>query len=149
MAPAFKDCTAEPEQFFSILPPDWQEAIRPFWPGYGGSARIYILESPGETLGGGIVFSTVSPDTMFYQEEAQRWFSRGYLYIGFLWVAEQYRGRKLGGGWLEALFLHYPGQRFWLAIEDIQLLHFYERYGFRLVKEVSGEDGVEWILAKG
>ncbi len=147
-APQFKDSTASPEQFFSILPPDWQDAIRPFWPGYEDTARIYILESDGEVLGGGIAFSAVSPDTMFYRDEAQRWFDEGYLYIGFLWVAEQHRGRQLGSMWLQELFLQFPGQRFWLAIEDYQLLPFYERNGFRLAKAVEGEWGPEWVLVR-
>lgn len=147
-APQFKDSTARPEQFFSILPPDWQAAIRPFWPGYEDTARIYTLESEGEVAGGGIVFSAVSPDTMFYRDEAQRWFDEGYLYIGFLWVAEQHRGRQLGSMWLQELFRLFPGQGFWLAIEDYPLLPFYERNGFRLAKEVKGEWGPEWVLAR-
>ena len=71
------------------------------------------------------------------------------LYIGFLWVAEAHRGKQLGSLWLRKLRERLPGQKFWLSIADYGLLPFYERNGFRLVKEVELETGMEWILRTG
>ena len=146
MAPQFKDCTARPEYFFSILPPDWRGDIAPVWGDYKDTANIFILESGKQAIGGGIVFSSVSPDTMIYGAEAQHWFDEGYLYIGFLWIAEQHRGKQLGSSWLQQLIRQFPHQKFWLSIDDYQLLPFYERNGFRLMKEVETASGKEWIL---
>ncbi len=143
----FKETTSDPGQFFELLPADWQAGIVPYWPDYQETARIFILEKNQETVGGGIVFSTVSPDTMAYREEAQTWLDRGYLYIAFLFVPEKFRGQQLGTKWLQSLHRQFPGQPFWLSVEDKGLVYFYEKNGFTLVKQVEGEWGAEWILA--
>lgn len=146
MTPQFLETTAQPQRFFSILPADWRESIVPFWPRYNGTARIFILESDGQTLAGGIVFSSPAPDTLTYREEAIRWFRRGCRYIGFLWVAEAHRGQQLGSLWLRWVRELYPGQCFWLTIDDYKLLPFYERNGFVLEKELAVGGGKEWVL---
>ena len=141
------DCTQQPESFFNALPADWQEGIVPYWSEYQHTARIFIFQSGTEVLGGGIVFSTISPDTQeVYQEEAQRWFDEGYLYIGFLWFSEQHRGKQLGTKWLEQVFDKNPRQKFWLAIDEYRLSSFYIRNGFSLVQKIESEDGEEWVL---
>lgn len=144
----FKETTTNPAKFFDILPPDWQEGIVPYWTDYQDTARIFILAKNEETLGGGIVFSTVSPDTMAYREEAQRWFDQGNLYIAFLFISEKYRGQQLGSEWLQLLYKRFPKQSFWLSIEEEGLVRFYEKNGFKVVKEVKGEAGPEWILVR-
>lgn len=145
----FTESTSAPERFFALLPPDWSGEIVPYWPDYAGTARIFTLESGGEVLGGGILFSTPAPDILAYGEEAQHWFDNGFLYIGFLWIAEAQRGKQLGSFWLQQLKELLPGQPFWLSIDDYSLLPFYERNGFRLAKEVRLATGVEWILETG
>ncbi|AHM58858.1 gcn5-related n-acetyltransferase [Flammeovirgaceae bacterium 311] len=144
----FIESTSSPEVFFSALPADWQEGIVPYWLAYEHTAKIYILESEGAVLGGGIVFSTVSPDTQpCYFEEALRWFDQGYLYIGFLWFSEQHRGKQLGTKWLQHVFELLPEQSFWLAIDDYKLSSFYTRNGFELIKKIGSQESEEWILA--
>ena len=146
----FTESTERPERFFAILPRDWRRVIAPCWEDYRGKAKIFILESAAEeVLGGGIVFSAVSPDARAYEAEAQHWFDLGYLYIGFLWVAEEHRGKRLGSKWLVELRKKYPGQKFWLAIDDYVLLAFYESNGFRLVGQVDAGAWEEWILIDG
>ncbi|MCO6477648.1 MAG: GNAT family N-acetyltransferase [Phaeodactylibacter sp.] len=145
----FKETTSAPERFFSILPPDWREGIAPYWPDYAKSARIFTLETERETLGGGILFSTPAPDILAYGAEAQRWFDAGFLYIGYLWIAEAHRGRQLGSLWLQKLRERFPRQKFWLSIDDYSLRAFYERNGFRLVKAVELETGTEWVMKTG
>ncbi|MCB9286548.1 MAG: GNAT family N-acetyltransferase [Lewinellaceae bacterium] len=145
----FKEITSTPERFFSILPADWRGAIAPYWPEYSGTARIFTLESGDEVVGGGILFSTPAPDILAYGEEARYWFENGFLYIGFLWIAEVHRGKQLGSLWLQQLQDRLPGQSFWLSIDDYSLKGFYERNGYRLVKEVSLETGTEWVMTKG
>ncbi|EMR01809.1 GNAT family N-acetyltransferase [Cesiribacter andamanensis] len=148
MEHSFKEITHSPASFFSILPPDWQEGIVPHWSAYEQSARIFVLEADGQILGGGIVFSSTSPDTHpTYLEDAQRWFAEGYLYIGFLWISEQYRDKQLGSAWLQQLYDQLPLNRFWLAIEDYRLANFYRRNGFTLIEELTGPDTTEWVLA--
>ena len=149
MAYQFKEITPTPERFFSLLPPDWREGIAPYWPDYAPTARIFTLEAEDEVRGGGILFSTPAPDILAYGAEAEYWFAQGYLYIGFLWLAEAHRGRQLGSLWLQKLRERFPGQPFWLSIDDYELLPFYERNGFRLVKKVELASGEEWVLMNG
>ena len=141
------DSTQQPESFFNALPADWQEGIVPYWADYQHTARIFTFQSGTEILGGGIVFSTVSPDTQeVYQQEAQRWFDEGYLYIGFLWFSEQHRGKQLGTKWLEQVFARHPRQKFWLAIDEFRLSSFYIRNGFSLIEKIESAEGEEWVL---
>lgn len=142
-----KETTRQPEHFFSVLPPDWQEGIVPFWTDYQHTAQIFITRTPEETAGGGIVFSTVSPDTMPYKEEAQKWADAGFLYIGFLWFAEKYRGKQMGSSWLQEVINLFPHKPFWLSVDDFKLVPFYERAGFTLIKKLELETHDEWILA--
>lgn len=144
----FTDTTARPERFFNILPEDWQESIVPFWPRCKDITRVFTLEANGGIAGGGLVFSDTSPDTVIYGAEARHWFCEGYLYIGFLWIAENYRGKQLGSEWLRQLYLHYPGQKFWLAIEEEEIGSFYKKNGFNLVKKININDREEWIMVK-
>lgn len=144
----FKETTDNPQFFFDILPEDWKEGIVPYWSQYEHSARIFALATTSEAVGGGIIFSTISPDTQSYKEEAQSWFNAGFLYIGFLFISEQYRGKHLGTKWLNEIFAMFPEQKFWLSIEEKSLCNFYQRNGFSMVKPISISDGIEWIMAR-
>jgi len=144
----FFESTALPEKFFEILPDDWKEAIVPYWPEYKNTTRIFVLETKGKIIGGGLVFSVVSPDTVFYKQEAQSWFDKGYLYLAYIWIDPQFRGKGLGSEWLKQTHTFYNGRKFWLAIEDYKLVKFYSLNGYSLVKEIQGEDSLEWIMAK-
>lgn len=147
MEPSFREITEEPERFFSILPADWQEGIMPQWSAYAHSAKIFILETPTEILGGGIVFSSPSPDCQpSYLLEAQEWFDKGYLYVGFVWISERHRDKQFGSKWLQQLFKKMPAQNFWLTIEDVKLSSFYQRNGFELIKEVALDFFPEWVM---
>lgn len=95
--------------------------------------------------GGGIIFTTNPPDTA-YVAEATELFNAGYMYIGFLWVSEKHRGKKLGLEWIHQIRKYYPNQKFWLAIDEYWLKTFYERAGFSVIKEVWVPEGKEWIL---
>jgi GNAT superfamily N-acetyltransferase len=141
------DRTDDPARYFALLPADWQEGIVPHWAAYRGAARVYTLEAGATLLGGGIVFDRMAPDTLAYEETARVWFERGYRYVGFLWIDETQRGRGLGSRWLELLRERFPGQGFWLSVEDEGLVPFYEHNGFRRAGAVRGDDGEEWILS--
>ncbi|MFP5471539.1 MAG: GNAT family N-acetyltransferase [Bacteroidia bacterium] len=144
----FLDATKTPEVFFSILPKDWQKEIIPHWSNYTSTAKIYVLKQHNKILGGGIVFSTVSPDTMAYKELAQTYFDKGYLYLAFIYVDEKLRGKNLGSIWLQNSLKTYPNQKFWLTIEDISLKSFYEKNGFELTQKISLPDWDEWVIER-
>lgn len=145
----FADSTHNPERFFRALPEDWHECIEPFWPDYQDTARIIIAETESEVLGGGIVFSTVSPDTHpDYAQEAQQWHDQGYLYIGFLWFSENLRGKNLGTNWLQHVYNNFPEHKFWLAIDESRLASFYKRNGFELIKQIDVNEYPEWVMAR-
>lgn len=168
--PLLVDRTHQPEYFFTILPDDWREDIEPEWPAYKNWASIYTLEIPNSlavkpifeigsdgkpkstpasklVYGGGIIFSIPSPDTLIYKREAQHWFDKGYLYMAWIWIQEEFRGHSLGSIWVEEVIKHHPGQKFWLTIEDYSLWEFYKKCGFQMVKRLKvGETGEEWVL---
>jgi len=144
----FRDLSASARLFFNILPTDWQEGIVPFWKDYQSSTQVFVLRKEHRIAGGGLVFSRPAPDTLIYKEEAQNWFDKGYLYIGFLWIDEQFRNRQLGSYWLHQLFRQNPGQKFWLAIEEEGLASFYSKNGFYLKKIIHLTDSSEWIMLR-
>ncbi len=144
---SFVDLTNQPEDFFQLLPEEWRVEIAPVWPNYEDSSRIFCVKEANEVLAGGIVFGSVSPDTQGYATIAQAWFDKGYLYFGFLFVSPDHRGKGLGRFWMEELRKAVPNQHFWLAIEDADLVKFYEPHGFTVRQEVDNEGTKERILS--
>ncbi|MFG6686426.1 GNAT family N-acetyltransferase [Mariniflexile sp. HNIBRBA6329] len=137
----FKRCT-EIADFFKILPEDWQEGIMPFWETYKKTTKCYVLIENNQIMAGGLVFSTCPPDMLYAVEEANSWFRKGYLYLGFIYVLEEKRGRNLGSLWLNELKKMHSKQNYWLTIEDLNLDTFYAKNGFNYVKSLYN-DGVE------
>lgn len=146
--PLLKDLTNSSETFFSILPQDWADGIVPYWAEYNDSAKVYCVLEDDKVVAGGIVFSTVSPDTKGYAEIAQSWFDKGYLYIAFLYVSPEQRGRGLGSFWFKELKKLKPNQHYWLAIEEHALSGFYAPLGFEERELVMNNGTQEWILAE-
>jgi len=132
--------------FFNLLPLDWKDSIAPFWDDYKTNSTIYGLYFNNKIIAGGIVFNTCSPDMLYNETEAERWFNENYLYIGFIWVMEEYRNQKLGSKWLRALCEQFPTQRFWLTVEDENLIQFYIKNGFKLIKSLKNGNDDEWLL---
>jgi hypothetical protein len=54
ITPVLVDSSNSPQDFFSILPPDWQREIAPVWENYQTSAKIKTLTLGTEVVGGGI-----------------------------------------------------------------------------------------------
>lgn len=94
----FIEVTNTPNIFFDILPADWSEGIAPVWTAYSSTSRIFCLKMNGQIVGGGIVFRTIAPDTLD-EALAQTLYDDGLLYIGFLWISEEFRGCNLGSMW--------------------------------------------------
>jgi GNAT superfamily N-acetyltransferase len=144
---SFVDLTSQPNHFFKILPEDWRVEIAPEWPQYVATgSRVFGVKDNDKVVAGGVVFTTVSPDTKGYATIAESWFDKGYTYFGFLFVSPDYRGKGLGKYWIEQLRSSMPNQSFWLAIEDEDLLKFYEPFGFKVVEKVDNDGVEEWIL---
>ncbi len=144
-ASGFLEVTNTPEVFFDILPLDWQESIVPFWPCYEKTSQIFVWKKDEVVAGGGILFSSIAPDTIDHQK-AQAFFNSGQLYIGFLWIDEGFRGRDLGSKWIEEVRKSHPGRFFWLTIDDYRLASFYQKNGFLLVDEFVSGDITEWAM---
>ncbi len=143
----FRDVTNDPQTYFEILSKDWQQELIPVWGEYEKGISIYLLQSGAEVLAGGLVFKIVSPDTEIYRETAQSWFDSGYLYFGYLWVPEKYRGMGFGSQWLSELRAEFPGKKFWLAVDEEPLRKFYIANGFKDFGKVPMDGIEEWILA--
>ena len=145
MAFQFEKLKSNPNQFFDILPEDWQDEIIPFWDDYKNTASIYVIKEDSHVIAGGILFSTCSPDILYFKKEAQTWFKNGFLYIGFLWVAEDKRNNNLGSFWLDELKRQLPNQKLWLLIEEERLHSFYLKNDFKLDKTIKNNDHLEWL----
>ena len=132
--------------FFQLLPIDWFNGIAPFWAEYADTSNIYTLCHNDEIIGGGIVFNSCSPDMLYNELEAQKWLKNGYLYIGFIWVKEEYRNKKIGSTWLQELINKFPAQKFWLTVDEEILISFYKKNGFKLIKSLQNRADIEWLL---
>lgn len=141
-----EDLTAEPERFFEILPADWSIEIEPCWPEYESDSRIYGLRENDAIIAGGIIFTSVSPDTRGYRDIAQKWFDRGYKYLGFIYVNALRRNEGLGTLWIRKVKELDTNQKYWLSIDEKGLSVFYERLGFKTAQDVQNEGAPEWIL---
>lgn len=134
------------QDFFQLLPTDWKNSILPFWDNYVDNSSIYLLFDNDKIIAGGIVFHTCSPDMMYNELEAKKWFDNDYLYLGFIWVVEEYRNKKIGSKWLQALMKKFPTQKFWLTIDEENLAFFYIKNGFKLIKSLKNGNDDEWLL---
>ena len=128
--------------FFKILPKDWQESLVPVWENFKASTSGYLLIDNTQIIAGGLVFSKCPPDMLYAENEANTWFNKGFLYLGFIYVIEEKRHQNLGSVWLDNLKKRIPNQKFWLTIEDLKLDAFYVKNGFKYVKSFYN-DGIE------
>jgi hypothetical protein len=145
----FCNATENPEQFFNIMPEDWQALIVPYWESYKDAAKIYVLKENEEVVAGGLVFSRSLPDMSDFERSLQHLFKEGYLYIGFIWVPLHKRNRQLASQWLTLLKKQDPTQKYWLTIEEEWLKHFYEKNGFVLIDESNDATNKEWLFTWG
>lgn len=141
----FKELKTKHDVFFDMLPEDWQSAIVPYWDLYSDSSKIYVLIENDAIVGGGIVFSKTPPDLSYYETEAQQWFDNGYLYLGFIWISENNRGRNLGSIWLQELKSLLPFQNYFLVTEEEGLDKFYKKNDFVLEKIIFNNEEPEWF----
>lgn len=140
-----RNYTEQPIHFFNLLPRDWKELIMPFWNDLKLYANLYVLVENNIVLAGGMVFSKCPPDMMYYEHEANEWFKKGYLYLGYIFVDETQRHSHLGSLWLDKIKKEFPRRGFWLSIEDENLHKFYDKNGFRRVATIMNGDTEESI----
>jgi len=136
----FKNYTAKAHVFFEMLPSDWKDNIVPFWDDLKSTTQLFVLIENKTMIAGGLVFSKCPPDLMYYEKKANKWFEKGFLYLGFIFVDERQRNRSLGSLWLENIKKQYPKTGFWLAIEDQNLHKFYDKNGFEKVETIKNLD---------
>ncbi|WP_169720735.1 GNAT family N-acetyltransferase [Arenibacter certesii] len=143
----FLDITDNYLKFFDILPEDWQEVIGPIWLEYSKTASIYALMDGGVIVAGGILFRSSPPNrTNFEIEKGALYVSKGYHYIGFLFVHPEHRNKALGSRWLKILKTEFPNQGFWLTIEEDALKTFYLKNEFVCVSESTDTENPEWMF---
>jgi len=148
LCPEIIDISDVPKQFFEILPDDWKLELESNWEEFRPAVKIYGIKQGEELIGGGLVFSAHTSETDNYPPIAEYYFDNGYLYIGYLWVAEKFRGRSLGDFWLKSIYEMFPKNPFWLSIEDAGLAKFYLKNGFILEREVIFSGGKDWIYVR-
>lgn len=141
----FRELKHNSQQFFEILPLEWQDEIVPFWNAFKSHAKIYIIEVQQTLIGGGIVFYKSPPNFDYFETEAKSLFKEGYRYLGFIWIDENHRNKNLGSFWLEHLKAQDHNQKYFLLTEEDHLQHFYEKNDFLRVKSIRNQDQVEWL----
>ncbi|MFH4963960.1 GNAT family N-acetyltransferase [Gaetbulibacter sp. M235] len=132
-------------EFFKILPFDWQESILPHWETIKETTKGYLLVENQEIIAGGLVFYKCPPDMLYAVDEANKWIKKGYLYLGFIYVIEERRHQNLGSVWLSNLKQMFPNQKYWLTIEDLKLDTFYKKNEFKKIKTLFNVDQEEWL----
>jgi GNAT superfamily N-acetyltransferase len=142
------DYTEQADEFFQILPKDWQEQIVPYWNTYKQQTRVYVWLEGGQLIGGGLVFDNLSPDMEIHRNLLQKYLKPHMKYLGFIWINDSYRSQGLGKKWLQEIFVQHPQNGFWLSIEDENLKYFYSKLGFSVVEKLSHSDNEEWIMLK-
>ncbi|WP_323758269.1 GNAT family N-acetyltransferase [Roseivirga sp.] len=142
------DISDTPELFLELLPNDWKLELESNWKEFAPAVKVYGIKLNQELIGGGLVFSDQTSETDNYPPVAEYYFDNGFLYIGYLWVAEIFRGQNLGDFWLNSIFEMYPKNPFWLSIEDAGLAKFYLKNGFTLEREVMYSGGKDWIYVR-
>jgi len=140
------DHSADPRPFLALLPADWHAELVALLPAYASTSTVLGLQLNDSLIGGGVLFRQPTPDTLDYADLARSLFSRGLLYIGYLWIVPGQRGHDYGGAWLDAVRQRFPGCGFWLAIEDAGLCRFYQQHGFDVMHTVNSTDHTEWIM---
>lgn len=144
----FSKLSKNVDSFFDILPKDWSDEIAPKWEMYARNSQVYVLTEEGQVIGGGILFSTASPDLEYSGHVAKEWFEKGYKYIAYFYIVPSRRGEGLGRKWLDELQKTNPDQSLFLTIDDYALVGFYEKADFTLLREIITEVGTEWLMVK-
>ena len=132
-----KNYNTKAASFFKMLPKDWQDVILPFWDNIKSTNQLYVLIDGEEVVAGGMVFHQCPPDMMFYKNKADYLFSKGFLYLGFIFVKPSRRKQNLGSKWIDLIKSLYPKQGFWLSIEDENLDKFYTKNKFEKFETVK------------
>ncbi len=127
----FKKLEGEYSTFFQILPKDWQESLEKIF--IEEEAIIYVFIENDLIVAGGILFKNYNDDMSNFKEESKLYLKVNYLYIGYLYVVETFRGKSLGSSWINYIKKAYPETKFWLTIEEENLEAFYLQNGFNKV----------------
>lgn len=142
----FKELKNKHSDFFNILPIDWQNSILPYWNHYSKTTKVFVVTCNEVVIAGGLVFNECSPDMENIKNEAEDWFKKGYLYIGYVFVSEKHRNLNIGSFWLQNLILKNPIQKYWLTVEEQNLISFYTKNNFEFKYEILNNKEKEWLL---
>lgn len=140
------DITNNPFPFFSLLPKDWTDGLVPNWNLLKNNATVFVLENDTEICAGGIIFSKITPEMDSCKEDALYYFSKNYLYVGYVWVPENKRNRNYGFNWFKELFKADKNKHYWLVTEDKMLRKFYEKIGFVYQKTINFNEEEEELF---
>lgn len=59
------------QQFFEILPKDWQDTIIPYRNDYKSTAKIFVFIEASKVVAGGILFYSMPPDLIWDKKNLQ------------------------------------------------------------------------------
>lgn len=136
----------DPRPFLIQLPADWREPLETWMGEHPGEPHVHVLRQGEAVVAGGALFNSLPPGMSAFEDEALVWLSRGYGYLGFIWVVPERRGEGLGQRWLQYMQRSGLCPAYWLTVEEEGLIAFYERCGFQNRGEITGESGPEWLL---
>lgn len=120
-----------PDQFLAAMPEDWRADFHLYLESCANRMELFVITDNGQIIAGGIVMNGLPPEMKLFEKDIKPFIEKGYLYIGFLFVATEYRKQNIGSTWLSHIMKMFGTQGFWLTVEDPGLITFYEKNGFR------------------
>lgn len=142
------DISENPQSFINILPDHWKSELELNWEEFSPVVKVIGIRLNDQIIGGGLVFSGYTSENDSYLEIAQHYFDNEHLYIGYLWVEPEFRGKNHGDYWLNKVFCMFPDSPFWLSIDDTDLSKFYLRNQFMIEREMMFHGKTDWIYVR-
>lgn len=126
----FMQWQGAPDQFLAAMPEEWRADFRLYLESCADRMELFVITDNGQIIAGGIVMNGLPPEMKRFEKDIKHYIEKGYLYIGFLFVATEYRKQNIGSTWLRHITEAFDTQGFWLTVEDVGLIEFYEKNGF-------------------
>ena len=142
------DISDQPQLFLDLLPQDWKSELESNWHEFAPVVKVIGIRLNDQIIGGGLVFSAYTKETDSYPDVARHYFDCNHFYIGYLWVAPEFRKQNHGDYWLNKVFCMFTDRPFWLSIEDPGLAKFYLRNEFILEREMIFHGKTDWIYVR-
>lgn len=134
------------DQFLTAMPEEWRADFQLYMESCADRMELFVITDDRKIIAGGIVMNGLPPEMKRFEKDIKHCIEKGYLYIGYLFVATEYRKQNIGSTWLRHITETFDTQGFWLTVEDARLIEFYEKNGFRWTGTLTQDQLSEELL---